>query len=292
MRIGIAPVGACIALAPAHVLPVRRLVQGAAELRRRNKRLRHPQRIAVRSFPVVAETPLHPRPRKRGKTPKRPATSQNHKPRGVSDQVQPRKRFFAAPTHPTVPRRTTEGARLPARSAHPPPAPREHVAQTSTRKLLETKIMMTVHHTVPATHLIRPRQAHHHIPERKTLRSRLENIRGAFHDHHGYHAASQKASTNTNHPEPAEPNLPTNLAWDGREFRYTPKHGSWLPRAEIEIGAWSRPCLRRRLPDRATLLRETAAWVERRNAAGGTVDWRFTTADARVKLKSLYSAIQ
>ncbi len=76
------------------------------------------------------------------------------------------------------------------------------------------------------------------------------------------------------------------------EFRYPPKHGSWLHRAEIEIGAWSRPCLRRRIPDRATLLRETAAWVKRRNAAGGTVDWRFTTADARVKLKSLYPSIQ
>ncbi len=76
------------------------------------------------------------------------------------------------------------------------------------------------------------------------------------------------------------------------EFRYTPKHGSWLTMAEIEIGAWSRQCLRRRIPDRATMLRETAAWVKRRNAAGGTVDWRFTTADARVKLKSLYPAIQ
>ncbi len=70
VRIGIAPVGACIALAPAHARPVRRRVQGAAELRRRNPRLRHPQRIAVRSLPVVAETPLHPRPRKRGKTPR------------------------------------------------------------------------------------------------------------------------------------------------------------------------------------------------------------------------------
>ncbi len=76
------------------------------------------------------------------------------------------------------------------------------------------------------------------------------------------------------------------------EFRYTPKHGSWLTMAEIEIGAWSRPCLRRRIPDRATLLRETAAWVKRRNAAGDTVDGRFTTADARGKLKSLYPLIQ
>ncbi len=212
VRIGIAPVGARIARAPAHARPVRRLVQGAAELRRRDPRLRHPQRMAVRSFPIVAETPLHPRPRTRGKTPKRSAPPQNHKPRVVSDQVQPLQRFLAAPAHPTVPRRTAEGARLPARSAHSPPAPRAHGAQTSTRKLLETQIVMTVHHMVPATHLIRPRKTHRHIPERKTLRGRLENIRGAFHDHHGSHAASQTARTNPNHPEPAEPSLPTNLA--------------------------------------------------------------------------------
>ncbi len=108
VRIGRAPVGACIALAPAHARPVRRPVQGAAELRRRDPRLRHPQWSAVRSLPVIAETPLHPRPRKRGKTPKRPATPQNHKPRVVSDQVQPLQRFLAAPAHPTVPRRTAE----------------------------------------------------------------------------------------------------------------------------------------------------------------------------------------
>ncbi len=168
--------------------------------------------MAVRSLPVVAETPLHPRPRTRGKTPKHPATPpQNHQPRVVSDQVQPLQRFLAAPAHPTVPQRTAEGARLPARSAHPPPAPREYVVQTATRKLLETPIVMTVHHTVPATHLIRPHKAHHPIPERKTLRGRLENIRCAFHGHHGYHAASPTASTNPNHPEPAEPSLPTNL---------------------------------------------------------------------------------
>ncbi len=53
------------------------------------------------------------------------------------------------------------------------------------------------------------------------------------------------------------------------EFRYTPKHGSWLNMAEIEIGALSRQSLRRRIPDRDTILRETVAWVERRNAAGG-----------------------
>ncbi len=52
-----------------------------------------------------------------------------------------------------------------------------------------------------------------------------------------------------------------------------------------EIGALSRQCLRRRIPDRDTMLRETVAWVERRNAADVTVDWRFTTKDARTKLK-------
>ena len=76
------------------------------------------------------------------------------------------------------------------------------------------------------------------------------------------------------------------------EFHYTPKHGSWLNMAEIEIGALSRQCLRRRIPDRDTMRRETAAWVQRRNAADVTVDWRFTTKDARTKLKSLYPSIQ
>ncbi len=58
-----------------------------------------------------------------------------------------------------------------------------------------------------------------------------------------------------------------------------------------EIGALSRQCLRRRIPDRDTMRRETAAWVERRNAADVTVDWRFTTKDARTKLKSIYPSI-
>ncbi len=79
---------------------------------------------------------------------------------------------------------------------------------------------------------------------------------------------------------------------DKLEFHYTPKHGSWLNIAEIELSVLSRQCLRRRLPDRATLATEVAAWQQRRNAAGGTVDWRFTTADARIKLKRLYPSIE
>jgi hypothetical protein len=80
--------------------------------------------------------------------------------------------------------------------------------------------------------------------------------------------------------------------WDKLEFHLTPKHGSWLNIAEIEFSALSRQCLDRRIPDRATLETELAAWVADRNADGTTVDWRFTTADARIKLKHLYPVPQ
>jgi hypothetical protein len=79
--------------------------------------------------------------------------------------------------------------------------------------------------------------------------------------------------------------------WDTLEVHPTPKHGSWLNIAEIELSVLARQCLNRRLPDRAALEREVAAWEAARNAAGGTVDWRFTTADARTKRKRLYPAL-
>ncbi len=75
------------------------------------------------------------------------------------------------------------------------------------------------------------------------------------------------------------------------ELHYTPKHGSWLNMAEIELSALNRQCLKRRIPDRETMRRVTAAWSARRNSAGTTVDGRFTTADARIKLKRLYPKI-
>jgi DDE superfamily endonuclease len=79
--------------------------------------------------------------------------------------------------------------------------------------------------------------------------------------------------------------------WDRLEFHYTPKHGSWLNMAEIELSVLSRQCLDRRIPDQDALRRETAAWTERRNTAKATIEWRFTTADARVKLKKLYPTL-
>ena len=75
------------------------------------------------------------------------------------------------------------------------------------------------------------------------------------------------------------------------EIHYTPKHGSWLDMAEIEIGVLSRQCLNRRIPDQETLKHEIAAWEKERNEKAACVDWRFTTADARIKLKSLYPSI-
>lgn len=79
---------------------------------------------------------------------------------------------------------------------------------------------------------------------------------------------------------------------DKLEIHHTPKHGSWLNIAEIELSALGRPCLDRRLPDQPTLAGDVAAWERRRNAATTTVDWRFTTADARIKLKHLYPSFQ
>jgi len=78
---------------------------------------------------------------------------------------------------------------------------------------------------------------------------------------------------------------------DRFEIHYTPKHGSWLNMAEIELGILQRQCLDRRLDNRATLTSEVAAWVAARNAATRTIDWRFTTTDARIKLKRLYPAL-
>lgn len=76
------------------------------------------------------------------------------------------------------------------------------------------------------------------------------------------------------------------------EIHYTPKHGSWLDMAEIEIGVLSRQCLNRRIPDQDTLRTEIDAWQKQRNQKAVCVDWRFTTADARIKLKSLYPSIE
>ena len=75
------------------------------------------------------------------------------------------------------------------------------------------------------------------------------------------------------------------------EFCHTPKHGSWLNMAEIELSVLSRQCLDRRIPDLETLKSEVDAWQDNRNHEETWIDWRFTTADARVKLHRLYPSI-
>jgi hypothetical protein len=76
------------------------------------------------------------------------------------------------------------------------------------------------------------------------------------------------------------------------EFHYTPKHGSWLNMAEIELSALVRQCLDRRIPDKEKMILEVKAWQDQRNSQVVKVHWQFTTADARVKLKSLYPKIE
>ena len=75
------------------------------------------------------------------------------------------------------------------------------------------------------------------------------------------------------------------------EFHFTPKHGSWMNIAEIELSTLARGCLARRIPDRATLAAELHAWQCRRNQAATGIRWQFTTADARIKLLKLYPSL-
>lgn len=76
------------------------------------------------------------------------------------------------------------------------------------------------------------------------------------------------------------------------EIHYTPKHGSWLNIAETELSVLTKQCLKRHIPDKQNLTHEIAAWENSRNTAHCRVDWQFTTADARIKLKRLYPSIQ
>ena len=90
--------------------------------------------------------------------------------------------------------------------------------------------------------------------------------------------------------EAFEPREAKRLA-DKLEIHYTPKHGSWLDIAEIMLSVLSRQCLNRRIPDMETLIQEIEAWMKVHNQHLKPVDWRFTTEDARIKLRKLYPTI-
>ena len=100
---------------------------------------------------------------------------------------------------------------------------------------------------------------------------------------------------NTHAPASLYEAFPPEEAWrlvNRFEFHYTPKHGSWLNMAEIELSVLQRQCLNRRIPDQPTLKRFVHAWERPRNRKSAKTDWRFTTQKARVKLKRLYPSVQ
>lgn len=79
--------------------------------------------------------------------------------------------------------------------------------------------------------------------------------------------------------------------WDRFEFVYTPKHGSWLNMAEIELHVLNGQCLNRHIATMEKIKKEVAAWQENRNNKNGKINWQFTNGDARIKLKKLYPSI-
>jgi hypothetical protein len=79
--------------------------------------------------------------------------------------------------------------------------------------------------------------------------------------------------------------------WDRFEFIYTPKHGSWLNMAEIELHVLTGQCLNRRIGDMETMKKEVFAWQRDRNNRNAKINWRFTNDNARIKLKKLYPTI-
>jgi len=80
--------------------------------------------------------------------------------------------------------------------------------------------------------------------------------------------------------------------WDRFEFIYTPKHGSWLNMAEIELHVLNGQCLNRHIPTMVKVREEVDAWQNHRNNKNGSINWQFTTKESRVKLKRLYPSIQ
>ena len=114
-----------------------------------------------------------------------------------------------------------------------------------------------------------------HYPDAETIRLVMDNL--------NTHVPSSLYETF----EPAE----AKRIWDKLEIHHTPKHGSWLNMAEIELSVLSRQCLDRRIGSVQTLTTEVNAWQAERNSKSAKMDWRFTTAEARIKLKKLYPSI-
>lgn len=138
---------------------------------------------------------------------------------------------------------------------------------------------------------------HVKVTERRTKIDFAEVIKELVDEHYGYAEKIVLVMDNLNTHKVAslyeafEPSEARRLV-EKLEIHYTPKHGSWLDMAETELSTLTRQCLNRRIPDMETLTSEAAAWETARNESEATVDWQFTTDQARTKLKRLYPSIQ
>lgn len=134
---------------------------------------------------------------------------------------------------------------------------------------------------------------HVEVTERRTKADFAQQMR-ALVDHYFPEAEKVRLvvdNLNTHTPAALYETFPPHEAHRLRqrlEFHYTPKHGSWLNMVEIELSVLAGQCLKRRLASRAQVQVEVAAWAHHRNNAKATVQWRFTTTEARTKLKRLY----
>jgi hypothetical protein len=135
------------------------------------------------------------------------------------------------------------------------------------------------------------------VTERRTAKDFAEVLRWLVEDVHPDAAKGVLVLDNRNTPKVAslyeafEPEQARRIA-ERLEIHHTPKHGSWLDGAEIELSVLTRQCLDRRIGSAAELRREVAAWEEDRNERAVEVRWRFSTADARIKLHRLYPSLQ
>ena len=136
-----------------------------------------------------------------------------------------------------------------------------------------------------------------HVTERRTAKDFAEVLRWLVEDVHPDAAKVVLVLDNLNTHKLASlyeafpPEQARRIA-ERLEIHHTPKHGSWLNVAEIELSVLSRQCLDQRIETAQALRREVAAWEEPRNDRAAEVQWRFTTADARIKLRHLYPSLQ
>ena len=133
------------------------------------------------------------------------------------------------------------------------------------------------------------------ITERKTKQD-WAHFLGGIADQYQHATKITLVMDNLNTHEPgalyeAFPPDKAKALWDRFEFVYTPKHGSWLNMAEIELNVLVGQCLNRRIDDIAVVKKEVQAWQEFRNNKEAKVNWQFTTKDARIKLSRLYPTL-